>query len=102
MHDRPPPTVQATGFYNITCSAYGNPAEMTGNVMSPDDPSLTFEVIREENLFVMKATAEESGTYICTIKSKDNQVQSYSIINIFSCKLINFDGNFLIVIASSR
>jgi len=87
MLERPPPSVQSVGAYNITCSAYGNPEEMTGTVTSPTNPLVTFKVIREENLFLMKATVNQSGTYICTIKSKANQVQSFSVANIFSCKL---------------
>jgi len=84
MLERPPPSVQSVGAYNITCSAYGNPEEMTGTVTGP---LVTFKVIRKENLFLMKATVNQSGTYICTIKSKANQVQSFSVANIFSCKL---------------
>ena len=89
MLNMPPPTITIlqNQVYNITCSAYGNPEEMTGTVMSPNNPQMTFKVIREENSFVMKATVEKSGTYICTIKSKANQVQSFSTINVFSCKL---------------
>ena len=89
MFYRPPLSVQSVGAYNITCSAYGNPEEMTGTILSPDNRLLTFKVMREENLFLMKATVSLSGTYACTIKSKANQVQSFSVVNIFSCKLFS-------------
>jgi len=87
MLDRPLATILSVGPHNITCSAYGNPSEMTGTVTSPENKLMTFEVIREENLFLMKATMTQSGTYICTIKSKANQVQSFTILKILSCEL---------------
>ena len=96
MHQSPPPFKIAAGKQILTCSAYGNVNEMSGEFTSSTGASLSWSTSRNGNLFKIETTVTESATYICKIKSLTSNVQAFSVVEFFSRKyiIIYFDKLF--------
>ena len=88
MHQSPPSFKVATVKQNLTCSAYGNVNEMSGEFESSTGASLSWTTSRNRNLFMIETTVTESATYICKIKSLSSTVQAFSVVEFFSCELL--------------
>ena len=91
MHQSPPSRIEdATGKQVLTCSAYGNVNEMSGEFTSSTGTSLIWSTSRNGNLFKIETTVTESATYICKINSLSSSVQAFSVVKFFSRKIFFF------------
>ena len=88
MHQSPPLAIQSRNKnVTLSCSAYGNVNKMSGQVTTlSGDPISYRSTTTKENLFIVKAYIEASGTYVCKIQSGKEKVQAVTSVQIYSRK----------------
>lgn len=77
-----------TGTGNISCSAYGNPEEMSMKISVVVDDAIEKEldtdVIRLESEIVLQDVLQDSGLYSCVVKSKSEEQQAFKRIDLLT------------------
>ena len=87
FNTKPSPEIRALGNQTLTCSAYGNVEKMSGKWSFADGTRMDYISYRNGNIFTIKANVKKTGTYICSIKSEQEEIQTITRFDIFSCKL---------------
>ena len=83
MYEKPLPNLQGITEANITCSSYGDPNEMSGQITRIDGSTRTsvrVVISKTENLFSVKAVANKTGTYSCSTKFKGEETKTYTYV----------------------
>ena len=91
MHGASPSQILIPAGENatISCSAYGNTQEMTGTISKSGERVSSEEERKEGNLFEVSTNVTSEGTYVCTIESRKEKVESATIVKHFKCKRIS-------------
>ena len=90
--DKPEPEINnIIGKKEIICSAYGNVGKMSGKWTTADGTIIKNTIVnRTGNIFQIKAAVEKTGTYICTIKSETEEINTITRVNIFTRELFHY------------
>eukprot|EP00111_Clytia_hemisphaerica_P018024 TCONS_00053348-protein len=78
-----PSFIQTTkNVTSIECSAYGNTRIMTGTITRSGMPIPSVSESIKANLLNVKAVVSENGTYLCTVRSGSEKVNSATVVKI--------------------
>ena len=88
FHKKPSPGIKAVGNQTLICSAYGNIGKMSGKWVSIDGTNVSYVSYRNGDILTIKAIVNKTGTYVCTMKSETEEIQTVTRVNFFSCKFI--------------
>ena len=80
------PGISAVENQTLACSAYGNVGKMSGKWSSVEGTTVDYISYREGNIFTIRANVKKTGTYICSIKSEQEEIQTITRVNMFTCK----------------
>ena len=86
FNTKPYPEIRAIGIQTLTCSAYGNVGKMSGKWFSENGTTVDYISYKEGNIFTIRANVKKTGTYICSIKSEQEEIQTITRVNMFTCK----------------
>ena len=89
FHNKPEAKIKAAGNQTLICSAYGNVRKMSGKWVSIDGTNVSYVSYRNGNIFAIKAIVNKTGAYICTVRNQNEEIQSITRVNFFSCKFIS-------------
>ena len=81
---KPSPDIEAVENHTLTCSAYGNIDKMSGKWSIDDETQVDY--FSDGKIFTVRANVKKTGTYICSIKSEQEEIQTVTRVNIFTCK----------------
>ena len=86
FHNKTSPDIESVENQTLTCSAYRNGKRILGSWSSVDGIRLNYTSYGDGNIFTIKTNVKKTGTYICSIKSEQEEIQTVTRVNIFSCK----------------
>ena len=86
---KPSPEIEAVGNETLICSAYGNVEKMSGKWSSVDGTRMNYISYSDGNIFTVRTNVKKTGTYICSIKSEQEEIQTVTRVNMFTCKSLS-------------